>query len=144
AWQGQTSQRAANSGVVSEPGPSLVMGSEHQSELATPPMECSEGDVQQQMVGFSVARVLLALSICCPIMVSVLTGYDYRVRYVPLANAIWIIAPLTGFSACLVLPRRTVPGQPRFGWGTLLGSILFLAFYCMVLLASVGVASLHR
>jgi hypothetical protein len=65
-------------------------------------------------------------------MVSALMGYDFRVRFVPLAHATLLIAPLIGVFAYLALPR------PSFRWDTALGIIPLTIFYAVMILANVG------
>jgi hypothetical protein len=90
---------------------------------------------------FSVARVLFTLSITCPIMVFLLSGYDYRVRMVPLSHAILLMAPLVGFPACLALPRDS--GDLRSRWHALPEGILLLAFHLIFIWSYVGIATIR-
>lgn len=120
------------------------MESENQSGSQEPVGIGDHPPVQSPPVTFSFARVLLTLSITCPIMVALLSGYDYRVRMVPLANAVFLLAPLVGFSAYLTLPRRAESEeQPDFG-ARMLGGVLLLAFYLVFIMSHVGVATIRH
>ena len=94
-------------------------------------------------MGFSWARVLFTLSITCPIMVVLLTEYDYRVWMVPLSHVVILLAPLVGIPAYLALPRRSDSGELRSWWEALSGVILLLVFYLAFIMSYVGVATIR-